>query len=252
MKRLFFLIAISFVLLPMLLFASGINGGGGGATGASTGNVTASGAFTAGHAFIANSTDGTAAIDGGTLATYTDPGAYSSLICATALNQTGTCGLIMGTMSDGSLCSYTSSGTLLNCNVATPASNLTGISDAQTLTNKTMTGDVCPTYTTASRTGTQNINIDGASYCDYTFGPGSGTAGAYTTIFTSPPGAGKVRNITLTLVGGTNGITSITWTGVTAIGSALATSVTATKTSVYACIIDTGSAARCKAVAENY
>jgi hypothetical protein len=111
-------------------------------------------------------------------------------------------------------------------------------------------GATYPSYSTTSYTSTQNINIDGLTYTDYTYGPGTGTAGAYTTVITSGPSSG-VRYITMTLVGGTNGITTITWTNVTAIGAALATSVTATKKSTYVCVIE-ASSARCKAVAENY
>jgi hypothetical protein len=131
-----------------------------------------------------------------------------------------------------------------------------GTPSAITLTNGTGlpvgTGILSAAYSSSGTTdqGTKNINIDGAAYARYAYGPGTGTAGTYTTVITAGPSSGE-RYIFLDLVGGTNGIGTITWTNVTAIGAALGASVTATKTSSYACIVAT-STARCKVVAENY
>jgi hypothetical protein len=134
-----------------------------------------------------------------------------------------------------------------------PVTDPASIATAQTLTNKTFTGETYPTYASTGTTdqGTKNINIDGASYGDYLYSPLAGTAGTYTPVITSAPGSGNVRYITLTLGGGTNGITTITWTNVDTIGGTMATAVTATKFSHYACKIPASGHAQCAVIGEN-
>ena len=119
-------------------------------------------------------------------------------------------------------------------------------------TNPTITGPAYAAYASSGTTdqGTKNINIDGASYSRYLYSPLAGTAAVYTPVITSAPGAGTVRYIELVLGGGTNGVTTITWTNVDAIGTAFATSVAATKYSHYACMIPTSGHAQCAIIAE--
>jgi hypothetical protein len=113
-------------------------------------------------------------------------------------------------------------------------------------TNPTITGPSYPAYASSGTTdqGTKNINIDGASYSDYTYSPLAGTAATYTPVITSAPASGNVRYVTLNIGGGTNG-TTITWTNVDTMGAAFATTVAASKYNHYACIIPTSGHAKC-------
>ena len=132
--------------------------------------------------------------------------------------------------------------------VAGVRANGTGYGDWAVVSNPELIGETYLGYTTTSWTSTQNINIDGASYADYNYSPGTGTAGAWTTVITSPPSGAQVRYITLNLGGGTNGAT-VTWTGVSFMGASGSTTVTASKFNHYACKI-TASAAFCSIIAE--
>lgn len=126
--------------------------------------------------------------------------------------------------------------------------------DSPSFTTKvTVPGAVeCPKYASSGTTdqGTKNINIDGVSYCSYLYSPLAGTAATYTPVITAAPASGYVKTIKLTIGGGTNGST-ITWTNVDAVGTALGTTVTATKYSHYVCEIPTSGHALCGIVAEN-
>ena len=178
------------------------------------------GSSTANHVATFSGTDGKTLADGGTvLAAYSEP-ASNLPLCRTGAGTTGGC------------------------------TNLTDTAYAAA-TNGTLTGPAFAAYASSGTTdqGTKNINIDGASYSDYTYSPLAGTAGVYTPVITSAPGAG-VRYINLHLGGGTNGITTVTWTNVDAMGPALATSVTASKYNHYACIIPTSGHAKCSIIAE--
>jgi hypothetical protein len=176
------------------------------------GDVTGPASPTAGY-LVKWGPSGKALVDAGAFAAYTD--AYVSTpvpLCATGTATTGAC------------------------------------------TNRTdAIVESCPTYASTGTTdqGTKNINIDGASYCDYLYSPLAGTAGVYTPVITAAPGSGKVRFITLTIGGGTNGVGTITWTNVDTIGGTMATSVTATKYSHYACKIPASGHAQCAVIGEN-
>ena len=118
--------------------------------------------------------------------------------------------------------------------------------------NPALAGETYAAYASSGTTdqGTENINIDGASYSRYLYSPLAGTAAVYTPVITSAPGAGTVRYIELVLGGGTNGVTTITWTNVDAIGTAFATSVAASKYNHYGCMIPTSGHAQCAIIAE--
>ena len=114
-----------------------------------------------------------------------------------------------------------------------------------------ITGNTYPAYASTGTVdqGTKNINIDGLTYTDYTYSPLAGTAGTYTPVITSAPASG-VRYINMHLGGGTNGITTVTWTNVDAMGPAFATAVPATKYNHYFCIIPSSGHAKCSIIAE--
>lgn len=95
------------------------------------------------------------------------------------------------------------------------------------------------------------INLDGVSYADYNYSNGT-TAASYTTGWTSRPAAGSVRYITLTLnPSKASGVITMTWTGVTWIGTAGASATTASKASMYVCTVG-NSTSYCKIVQEAY
>jgi hypothetical protein len=160
-------------------------------------------------------------------------------------------GLIAGTLTDGYLCTYTASGTLLSCNTA--PYTLAGLGGASSA-SPTFTGTPpilpgapsCPTYSSTS-TGTGNVNIDGASYCDYHYADGA-SAVTYTPVITAPPGAG-VRYITLT-IGGGSGVVTKTWTNVTFWGTAGSAASITNKFDHYCCIVPASGNAICSIIAE--
>ena len=128
-------------------------------------------------------------------------------------------------------------------------------SNAINATGGTISGTLVDfrTYSTTTQ-GTGNINIDGLSYDDYNVSyVTDGTAATYTPVITSAPSSGQIRYVTITFgsASSTN-TTTLTWTNVDAIGSALGTSIAATKRNTYVCIIPASGHAKCAIVAEGY
>jgi hypothetical protein len=187
----------------------------------------------------------------------THPGSDGVAVCRTGANSWGAC--TAANITGNLLTGYSSgAGTIadtdtilqaiqkLNGNVAAKAPlaspNFTGV--------VTVAGAIdCPTIASAAQ-GTANINIDGASACDYNYSNGA-SAATYTPVITAPPAANKVRYITITLGGGA-GVVTLTATNITWIGTAGAAATTTNKKSTYVCIIPASGNALCKIVAEAY
>ena len=171
-----------------------------------------------------------------------------------AINRASASEALTGITSiDGTAANLSGTPTLPNGTTATTQS--AGSNDTKLATDAYVDAAVgvnstFPTVTNTALAST-TINLDGVSYADYNYSNGT-TAASYTTGFTSRPSSGRVRYITLTLnPSKASGVITMTWTGVTWIGTAGAGTTTASKASTYSCMVG-NSTTYCAIVAEAY
>ena len=153
--------------------------------------------------------------------TITAPASSATLTIADGKTLTATNTVNLNTMTDTDICTYTASGTVLNCATAPPAGSLVGTTATQTFTNKRNT----PRITTLASSATPTINTDNTDVVTIT-----ALAAAITSMTTNLSGTPNAGDTLVFRIKDNGTARGITWgTSFAARGVALPTTTVLSK-----------------------